>query len=193
MKEIDNLRDKAKKFKKRGLSDHEIADELNVATETATWLLSKGKEKKPEKDVKIGWRSLGVYPSRMSFVADALCDVILEEAENKEFDVDTVLGIAINGISYATFVADKLGLELAIVRIFDKQGGALCSNYAGLTKKNVVLVDDVVGTGDTFRAAIKTVKEEKGNPVLCLSVINKRSANIIDGIPLRSLIRTRVI
>ncbi|EMR74398.1 orotate phosphoribosyltransferase-like enzyme [Thermoplasmatales archaeon SCGC AB-539-N05] len=193
MKEIEILRGKALRFKESGLTECEIAEELNVSEETALWLLSKGKEKKPEKDVKIGWRSIGVCPSRIGFVADALCDIILEESEKGEFDIDTVIGVAINGIPYATFVADKLDLELAILRISQRKLGAFCSNYASVNKKNVAIVDDVVGTGDTFRAAIKATKAENGKPVLCTSIINKRSANLIDGVPLRSLIRARVI
>ncbi len=55
------------------------------------------------------------------------------------------------------------------------------------------MVDDVVGTGDTFRSAIKATKSEKGKPVLCLAILNKRSQNDITGVPLRALIRARVI
>jgi orotate phosphoribosyltransferase len=193
MKEIEVLIKKALKYKESGLTDHEIAEELNVSKETAVWLLSKGKEKKPEGDVKIGWRSLGVYPSRMSFIADALCDVLLEEVENRDLTTDTVIGIAINGIPYATYVAGKLGLELAVFRPHYEKSGAFSSNYASVRDKNVVVVDDVVGTGDTFRRAIKAIKDEKGKPVLLLAILNKRAQNDITGVPLRALIRARVI
>ena len=54
-------------------------------------------------------------------------------------------------------------------------------------------MDDVVGTGVTFRSAIKGIKAEKGKPVLCLAVLNKRAQNSIDGVTLRALIRARVI
>ena len=189
MKEIEALINKALKYKGSGLTEHEIADELNVSKETAVWLLSKGKEKKPSGDVKIGWRSVGVYPSRIGFISDALCDIILEECE----DVDTVVGIALNGIPYATFVADKLGLEMAIFRPHHQKSGAFSSNYASVNGKNVVVVDDVVGTSVTFRGAIKAIKAEKGKPVLCLALLNKRAQNSIDGVSLRALIRARVI
>ena len=97
MKEIDALIKKALKYKENGLTDHEIAEDLNISKETAIWLLNKGKEKKPEGDIKVGWRSLGVYPSRMSYISDALCDVLLEEIENNDLDINTAVGIAING------------------------------------------------------------------------------------------------
>jgi len=65
MKEIESLKKRALKYKESGLTEYEIAEELNVSKDTAIWLLSKGKEKKPVGDVKIGWRSVGIYPSRI--------------------------------------------------------------------------------------------------------------------------------
>lgn len=191
MKEIDALINKALKYKESGLTDYEIAEELNVSKETAVWLLNKAKESKPEGDIKIGWRSIGVYPSRIGFISDALCDVISEECMNRDLDLDTIIGIAINGIPYATCVADRLGLELSIFRPHHQKSGAFCSNYASVKEKNVVLIDDVVGTGETFRSAIKAIKAEKGIPVLCICLLNKRNTNDIEDVPLRSLIRAR--
>jgi len=190
MKEIEALIKKALKYKESGLTDDEVADELNVSKDTVVWLLSKRKDKKPPiGDVKIGWRSVGVYPSRIGFISDALSDIILEECES----VDTAVGIALNGIPFATCVADKLGLEMAIFRPHHQKSGAFSSNFASVKEKNVVLVDDVVGTGVTFKSAIKATKAEKGKPVLCLSILNKRAQNSINGVPLRALIRARVI
>ena len=189
MKEIEALIKKALKYKESGLSKHEIADELNVSKETTEWLLSKKKEKKPIGDVKIGWRSVGVYPSRIGFISDALSDIILEECEN----IDTIVGIALNGIPYATFIAGKLGLEMAVFRPHHQKSGAFSSNFADVKGKNIVIVDDVVGTGETFRGALKATKAEKGKPALCLAVLNKRTKNNINGVPLRALIRARVI
>ena len=189
MKEIEALISKAFKYKDSGLTEHEIAEELNVSRETAIWLLSKGKEKKPSGDLKIGWRSIGVYPSRIGFISDALCDVILEECE----EIDSIVGIALNGIPFATYVADKLGLEMAIFRPHHTKTGAFSSNYSSVKDKKIVIIDDVVGTGNTFRSALKAVKKEKGKPVLLIAILNKRAQNSIEGVPLRSLIRARVI
>jgi len=189
MKEVEALINKAIKYKESGLTEHEIADELNVSKETASWLLSKGKDKKPSGDVKIGWRSIGVYPSRVSFIADALCDIIMEECE----ELDTVVGIAINGIPFASFIADKLGLEMAVFRPHHEKAGAFSSNYASVKEKKVVFIDDVVGTGETFKGAIKATKSEKGKPVLCISVLNKTPMNKIGDVPLRALIRARTL
>ena len=193
MKEIDALIAKALKYKENGLTDHEIAEDLNVSKETAIWLLNKGKEKKPEGDIKVGWRSIGVYPSRISYISDALCDVLLEEMEKKDLDIENVVGIAINGIPFATLIAEKLDLELAVFRPHHEKEGWFSSNYASVEDKNTVIIDDVVGTGDTFKSAIKAIKSKKGNPALCIAILNKRAQNDILGVPLRSLIRSRVI
>jgi orotate phosphoribosyltransferase len=193
MKEIDALIAKALKYKENGLTDHEIAEDLNVSKETAIWLLNKGKEKKPEGDLKVGWRSIGVFPSRMSYISDALCDVLLEEMENKDIDIDVVVGIAINGIPFATLISEKLDLELAVYRPHHEKEGWFSSNYASVENKNSVIIDDVVGTGDTFKSAIKAIKSKNGNPALCIAILNKKVQNDILSIPLRSLIRARVI
>lgn len=193
MKEIESLVKKAQKYKESGFSDYDIAEELNVSKETAVWLWNKGKEKKPEGDVKVGWRSVGVSASRIGYLADAFSDIILEESEKKDFTVDAVVGIAINGIPYATFIAENLGIDLALFRPHHEKSGAFCSNYAAVAGKNIVLVDDVVGSGETFKSAIKATKAEKGKPVLCLCILNKTATNDVDGVPLRSLIRARAI
>ena len=155
--------------------------------------IKKFVEKKPEGDLKVGWRSIGVYPSRIGYISDALCDVILEEVENNDLCIDTVAGIALNGIPYAAFIADKLGLELSVFRPYHEKIGAFSSNYADVEDKNVIIVDDVVGSGDTFRSAIKAIKQHNATPVLCCAILNKRVQNEIQGIPLRALIRARVI
>jgi orotate phosphoribosyltransferase len=193
MKEIESLKKRALKYKESGLTDYEIAEELNVSKDTSIWLLSKGKEKKPVGDVKIGWRSVGVYPCRIGFISDAISDIILEESGNRDLDFDTVVGIAINGIPFATYVADELGLELALFRPHHEKVGAFSSNYASVKEKNVVIVDDVVGSGETFKNAIKAIKAEKGKPVLCVCMVNKKAVNDVAGVPLRSLIRARAL
>ena len=122
-----------------------------------------------------------------------MADIILEEAENRDLDVDTIVGIAINGIPYATLIAEELGLELAIFRPHTEKVGVFSSNYASVRDKSVVIVDDVIGSGKTMRKAITATKKEGGKPVLCITLVNKRDQNDVDGVTLRALIRTRVI
>jgi len=46
----------------------------------------------PPSDVKIGWRSLGVYGARIAMMSEILSDIIVEEMEKRDLDVDVVLG-----------------------------------------------------------------------------------------------------
>src|SRR3989304_3839612 len=79
MKSIDALVKKALEYKEKGLSDKEIGDELHLSPETVTWLLTRGmRGEAPPKDVKIGWRSIGVYGNRIGFMAAGLTGLILQ-------------------------------------------------------------------------------------------------------------------
>lgn len=196
MKSIDALVRKAMEFKEKGLSEKEIGDELHLSPETVTWLLTRGvRGESPPQDIKIGWRSIGVFGTRMSFVAAAMTDIILEEVEKRDLDVDSILGIAINGIPYATLVSEDMGKELVVFRPSQSrpEGGAFSSNYAGVDGKSVVIVDDVLSTGDTIRGAIRETQEAGGQVILTVVLVNKTDRDDVDGVPLRALIRARGI
>jgi orotate phosphoribosyltransferase len=197
MKSVDDLASKAVEFRKRGLTEKEIGDELHLSPETVTWLLTRGvKGGDPPKDVKIGWKSLGVYGSRMGYIAAAMTDIIAEEGQRAGHEPDTILGIALNGIPYATLISEDLGKEVAIYRPTGERhggGGAFSSNYAGVEGKNVVLVDDVLSTGDTLKEAIQEIQAAKGTPMLCMVLVNKTEKNDILGVPVRGLIRARIL
>src|SRR5216110_254933 len=99
MKDVNAIAKRALEYKEKGLSEKEIADELHLSPETVTWLLTRGvKGGEPPKDVKIGWRSIGVYGNRIGFMAAAMSDIALEEMEKRQMDADGVIGVAINGI-----------------------------------------------------------------------------------------------
>ncbi|HEY7588468.1 MAG TPA: orotate phosphoribosyltransferase-like protein [Thermoplasmata archaeon] len=197
MKDVNELVKKALAFKDKGLTEKEISDELHLSMDTVTWLLTRGvKGGEPPKDVKIGWRSIGVYGNRIGQVAAAMTDIVLEELENRKSEADTIVGIAINGIPLATIVSEELGEEMAIYRPSAERhgkGGAFSSNYASPRGKRCVVVDDVVSTGDTLRAAIADIHEAGGTAVLAVVLVNKTGQDDLDGIPLRALIRARAI
>jgi orotate phosphoribosyltransferase len=197
MKSIDAIAKKALEYKDKGLSEKEIADELHLSPETVTWLITRGvKGGQPPKDVKIGWRSLGVFGNRIGFVGAAMTDIILEELEKRSIDADAVVGIAINGIPLATVISEELGKELAIYRPSQERhgkGGAFSSNYASVEGKKVVVVDDVVSTGETIKATLADIHASGGTPVLAVVLVNKTGHDDLDGTPLRALIRARAI
>jgi len=198
MKGIDKLVDKAKNLKERGLREKEIADELNISPDTVTWLLTRDiKEEKPPMDVKIGWRSIGVYGRRIALVGSLFSDIILEEIERMDTDIETIVGIAVNGIPVSVSVSEQLDREFAIYRPPHEDrgegGGTLASNYAGVEGKNIVVVDDVINTGETMRGAVKDLEEEGANIKMCIVKVNKNGRDDVLGVPLRALIRARMI
>lgn len=197
MKSVDALAKRALEYKEKGLSEKEIGDELHLSPETVTWLLTRGvRGGEPPKDVKIGWRSAGVFGSRIGFMASAMADIVLEETEKRAIEADSILGIAINGIPYATMISEELGKELIIYRPSQERhraGGAFSSNYASPQGKKVVIVDDVISTGETVKGAISEIQEIGGTPVLIVTLVNKTPHDDIVGVPLRALVRARAI
>src|SRR2546428_11765791 len=99
MKDVNAIAKRAMEYKEKGLSEKEIADELHLSAETVTWLLTRGvKGGEPPKDVKIGWRSVGVFGNRIGFMAAAMSDIALEGLEKRQMDAESVAGVPINGI-----------------------------------------------------------------------------------------------
>src|SRR5712691_354394 len=148
------------------------------------------------KDVKIGWRSVGVYGNRIGFMAAAMSDIALEELEKRQMDADSIVGVAINGIPLAALISEELGKELIVYRPSEERhgkGGAFSSNYASPQGKKVLIVDDVVSTGDTIKAAIWDVHEPGGTAGLAVVRVNKTAHDELAGVLLRALIRGRSI
>ncbi|MGC8644819.1 MAG: orotate phosphoribosyltransferase-like protein [Thermoplasmata archaeon] len=195
MKSIEELAETARELKQKGMTDKDIATEMHLSLNTVIWLLSgESKVEKAPGDVKIGWRSVGVYASRIYNIAEIMADIIEEESQRLEKEVQTVVGITINGIPYATFISDILGTELGIYRAITLKGeGTFSSNYAKIAGKNLVFVDDVISTGETASKAINAARKEKGNPILVVVLTNKTTKDEIEGVPLRALIRARLV
>lgn len=197
MKSVDSLVKKALEYKEKGLSEKEIGDELHLSKETVVWLLTRGvKGGEPPKDVKIGWRSIGVFGGRLGFIAAAMTDIIAEESAKLKTEPDSIMGIALNGIPYATLVSEDLNKELVIYRPSQERhrgGGAFSSNYANPAGKKVVIVDDVVSSGETITGAINDLQTVGGSPILTVVLVNKTGKDEVLGVPLRALVRARTI
>ncbi|BAB60384.1 orotate phosphoribosyl transferase [Thermoplasma volcanium GSS1] len=195
MKSIEELYKRALELKNKGMSDKEISTELHLSVNTVTWLLSKEFLKEGAvQDVKIGWRSLGVFGSRIISIAEVMSDIIREEMQRNSFEVDSILGIAINGIPYATMVSYLMDKELIVYRPHPaRKEGFFSSNFAGVEGKRIVIIDDVASTGETLKRTITDVTKEGGKAVLCVILASKMGVDDLNGVPVRSLLRTRII
>jgi orotate phosphoribosyltransferase len=147
---IEELRAQAFGLRKEGLNSQQIADELSLSQDTISWLLAGGESKDRPTDVRIGWRSIGVRPERIAAIGTIMADVADEELGLD--DIDTIVGISINGISFAHEVARCLGSEYTIYRNVDGDDGhgVLSNKYGQVAGKKVVIIDDVLSTGTTM-------------------------------------------
>ena len=195
---IEKMVAKVKELKDKGQGNREISQEMNLSQATVEWLLAKQAsenfDEAPPPDVKVGWRTIGVSGSRIQAIAEIMVDVILEEQDNIGFELDMVAGVTNNGVPLATMVSELLGVDFGVIRP-SREGTQInyASNYAGLKGKNIVIIDDVVGSGSTAEEVIEFVRAREGVPVLAMVLINKRADNKIDDVPLRALIRARPV
>lgn len=193
---------KAHELRSRGFTVGEIADELNVSMDTARWLnMQKQDEKEKTSDAPvdfaINWNSLGGSSSRLRYVSAALSDMTLAHGE-----AEIIVGIAVSGIPFATMMADFLELEEGFetsLSVFhpvkhrkdnDKdQEGAISQNFAQVKGKKVIIVDDVITSGNTVTEVVKALKDQGAEPIAVAVLIDKVGISVIDGVPVESLIK----
>jgi len=195
MEGIEKLVERALEMRKQGLTEKEIENELHLSQDTVAWLLSgRVQSKKPPSDVYIGWRSIGARSSRVYMLCEIFADIIEEEMERREFEFDAIMGLAMTGVPLAQATSAIMDKDLIIYTVADdKQGGKLSSNFAGMEGKNVIIIDDVVSSGETMKSAMKKLKEMGSNPVMGIVLVNKTKQDELDGMPIRALVRTIVI
>ena len=194
---IESMAERAVELREKGLSTREICQELHLGRQTVEWLLAWQASEpgdRPPADVKAGWRSIGVSGLRMRAISEIMADIILEEQAQHDFEIEVIAGVMANGVPLGTLLSDILEVDFAMVRPSREDTTIdFASNYAGFDGKQVIIVDDVVGTGSTSREVIEFVKQEGGKPVLVMVLINKRAENDLDGVPLRALVRARPV
>ena len=184
---IDELREKVAEMIEQGLNTQQIADELSISQRTVMWLNSGAAEVDHPDDIQIGWRTIGARPNRINAIGAIMADIVVEELD----DVDTIVGISLNGILFANSIADQLDVDVAIFRSVSEEGdGHLSNKYGTVAGRKVVVVDDVLSSGETMRKTIKTLQEAGAEVVLSIVLVNKTEDNAVSSVPLRGLIRT---
>ena len=189
---VDELRSKVEEFRTRGLNTQQIADELSLSQTTVQWLSASDYEvdDKPL-DVKVGWRSIAVKGDRIEAVSYIFCDIIDEMVGE---DVDTIVGVSINGIAFAQAISSTLDLEMAVVRSINEEvGGHLSEVYAGIDGKRVIIVDDVYSSGTTMKKTAADLNASGADVKMCMVLVNKSWDDDVDGVPLRALIRAATV
>ncbi len=196
--DINDLIKRALELRAKGFRAGEIADELNVSRETATWLLTRYKKDEAPpvpKDIFIDWSGVGRSSKRMRYFANALTDVVLENigAEN----VDVVVGIALAGVPLASLVANDLGANLAVYRPKKSRWepeavevkGTLSTMYSTVEGKKCVVIDDVISSGATVTETIEILRITGATPVAVAVMIDKKGLDKVKDVPVYSLIK----
>ncbi len=136
MKNVDDLIDSASELAARGLSRGEIADELNVSRETASWLVERAGTSAPvdeapvsgPQDVHVDWSNIGEAGARLNAIGMALADALREHSH----DVDLIVGVEKAGVPLATAVSNELKTDLATYTPANTSGTkATSTNSAG--------------------------------------------------------------
>ncbi|ELZ33152.1 transcriptional regulator GfcR [Halorubrum tebenquichense] len=202
MKNVDDLISDAASLANRGMSKGEIADELNVSRETASWLVARNKstnwdsksvEQKKPHDIHVDWSAIGRDSTRLTNVGNAMADIIANQHENLSLTV----GIEKAGTPLATTVAQTLDTSLAAYTPrkhqwekgnIERHDGSFSRNFARVSGRECCIIDDTITSGTTMYETIESINDSGGNPVAAAVLIDKQGVDSIDGVPVYSLI-----
>jgi orotate phosphoribosyltransferase len=203
MKNVDDLISGAQELSQRGFSKGEIADELNVSRETASWLVERSQETEQsvqtEKtggphDIHVDWSALGRDSARLTYTGMAMADLLSKQGEA----VDLTVGIEKAGAPLATVVARELDTDIAAYAPrkhqwedgdIEELKGTFSQNFAGIRDRECYVVDDTITSGTTMRETIEGITDRGGDPVACVVLVDKQGLDEIDGVPVYSLIQ----
>jgi orotate phosphoribosyltransferase len=202
MKNIDGLIESAQELSERGFSRGEIADELNVSRETATWLVERShdpattatKSTGGPHDIHVDWSALGRDSARLAYAGMAMADLLSKQGEA----VDLTVGIEKAGAPLATVVARELDTDIAAYAPrkhqweegdIEELQGTFSQNFADIRDRECYVVDDTITSGTTMRETINGITERGGEPVACVVLVDKHGIEEIEGVPVYSLIQ----
>ncbi len=204
MKNVDDLIESAADLADRGLAKGEIADELNVSRETASWLVERSgtpttpaADRTPSsgpQDIHVDWSAIGRDSKRLGAIASAMADMLAKHGEG----VDLTIGIEKAGGPIATLVARELGTDLSTYTPakhqweegdIDELGGTFSRNFAAIRGRECYIVDDTVTSGTTMRETIEAIRAEGGEPLACIVLADKQGVEELEGVPVYSLLQ----
>ena len=201
MKSIDKLIQSAEQLSEHGLSQGEIADELNVSRETASWLVAQTDHELAEEtatasptDVHVDWSAIGRDSNRLGHLGAIMADLLSKEGE----DVDLTVGIGKSGAPLATVISRELDTDLSVYMPSkyqwnaDERGsgtGSFSQNFATIEGRDCYIVDDNIDTGQTMTETIERIRKSGGSPRAAVVLTDKFGQSEIEDVPVYSLIK----
>ena len=203
MRSIDSLVETAGELADCGLSQGEVADELNVSRETASWLVTQadGETAAAERtggpaDVHVDWSAVGRDSSRLRHLGAIMADLVGDEDGDEA--VDLTVGVGRSGAALATSVGRELDSDLSVYvptkhqwnegEESEDDTGSFSRNFAAIRDRDCYVVDDNIDTGQTMTETIARIREEGGTPKGAVVLTDKLGRDEIDGVPVYSLI-----
>ncbi|MBW6534639.1 MAG: orotate phosphoribosyltransferase [Mariniphaga sp.] len=112
-------------------------------------------------------RKILSFPETRSFIRDKFVEII----QNKYPQAEVIAGVATGAIAHGVLVADKLGLPFIYIRSKPK-GHGLENLIEGDLKpgQKVVVIEDLVSTGESSLKAAEAVNNFGGNVIGMLSI-----------------------
>lgn len=201
MKNIEDLIEDAAELAELGHTKGEIADELNVSRETASWLVERSgvgptgaDQAGGPHDIHVDWSALGRDSTRLSHTGAAMADLLGKEGEA----VDLTVGIEKAGVPLATSVAHHMDTDLATYAPRKHQwdegdiedlGGSFSRNFAGIRGRDCYVIDDTITSGTTMTETIEAIREVGGEPVACAVLADKQGLDELEDVPIYSLVQ----
>ncbi|PSP67274.1 orotate phosphoribosyltransferase-like protein [Halobacteriales archaeon QS_1_69_70] len=203
MKNVDDLIEGARDLSERGFSKGEIADELNVSRETASWLVERGggpttsDDAAPTggpHDIHVDWSALGRDAARLAYAGRAMADLLSKQGES----VDLTVGIEKAGAPLSTVVARELDTDIATYAPrkhqweegdIEELEGTFSRNFADIRDRACYVVDDTITSGTTMRETIEGIRRRGGEPVACVVLVDKQGVDELRSVPVYSLVQ----
>jgi orotate phosphoribosyltransferase len=116
-----------------------------------------------------------------------------EEGDEPE-PADVIVGIALTGIPLATIIAVQENARLAIYHpakqsTVEKPVGSISGNFAQVSGRRCIIVDDVITSGKTMKEVVTYLRKHGATPSAIWVIFDKRGVRDIEGVPVFSLFR----
>jgi orotate phosphoribosyltransferase len=123
-------------------------------------------------------RRLIAYPVERKIIIDEF----LQTIETNKLNFDVIAGTATAGIPWAAWIAARLDKPMIYIRGKSKEHGKQNLIEGHLEKdQTVLIIEDLISTGDSSIAAVNAISKAGANPIACLAIFTYEMQEALDG------------